>query len=128
MGMNDTAIQAALQLMNTHICALNEHDAKRLAATMHFPHHRLSGTEWKTWETAEHYFDDFLKRAGSNWNRSKFSDITVVDSSADKVHLDVEVQRYDCDDRLITSFRSLWVIVKVDSVWAAQFRSSFAYL
>jgi len=124
---NKTAIQASMQLLDAHINALNKRDAVALAATLHFPHHRLAGTDWKTWETAEQYLDDFLKRAGTDWNRSSFNDINVVDSSVDKVHLDVEVRRYNSTDELITSFRSLWVIIEIESVWAAKVRSSFAH-
>lgn len=112
--------------MTAHIDALNKRDAKAIASTLHFPHYRLSGTTLKTWETADHYFEDFLDRAGGDWDRSTFEDIKVVDSSPNKVHLDVEVRRYDANDKLITSFRSLWVIIEVDGVWAAKVRSSFA--
>jgi len=124
--VNQTAIDAGLHLMEAHINALNNRDTLAIASTLHFPHHRLSGTEWKTWETAEHYLDDFLKRAGSNWKRSAFKDIKVVDSSANKVHLDAEIHRYDSADTLINRFRSLWVIIEMDGVWAAKVRSSFA--
>lgn len=124
--MNKIAIDAGLSLMDAHISALNMRDAKAIAATLHFPHHRLSGTTWKTWESAEHYFDDFLDRAGSDWQRSTFNNINVVDSSANKVHLDAEIRRYDSSNTLITSFRSLWVIIEIDGVWAAKVRSSFA--
>ena len=123
---NQYAVTAALAVMDAHIKALNQHDASALAATLHFPHHRLSGIDWKTWDTPEHYFKDFLARAGSNWKRSSFEDIKVVDSSVDKVHLDAEIRRYDVNDEVITSFRSLWVIIEVDGVWAAKVRSSFA--
>lgn len=124
--MNEIAITAAMSVMKAHINALNTHDEKALAATLHFPHHRLSGTNWKTWETAELYFNDFRDRAGSDWKYSSFEDIKVLDSSADKVHLDAEIRRYDNNDQLITSFRSLWVIIEIDGVWAAKVRSSFA--
>jgi len=50
----------------------------------------------------------------------------VVDASADKVHLDAKICRYDSSDTLMTSFRSLWVIIEIDGVWAAKVRSSFA--
>jgi len=123
---NTTPTDQARLLINTHINALNKRDVDAIAATLHFPHHRLSGTTWKTWDTVEHYFDDFLARAGTNWQRSSAEDIKVVDSSANKVHLDVEIRRYDAKDSLITSFRSLWVIVKINGVWAAKIRSSFA--
>jgi len=118
--------EKALSLMAAHITALNNRDAKAIAATLHFPHHRLSGTTWKTWENAEHYFDDFLERAGDAWNHSAFEDIKVVDSSKNKVHLDTEIRRYDSSGVLITSFRSLWIIIELDGVWAAKARSSFA--
>ena len=124
--MIKTATEEALSLMSAHITALNKRDAKAIAATLHFPHHRLSGTTWKTWETAEHYFDDFLERAGDEWSHSAFEDIKVVDSSKNKVHLDAEIHRYDSSDGLITSFRSLWSIIELDGVWAAKARSSFA--
>ncbi len=124
--MMKAATEQGLLLMEAHINALNKRDAKAIAATLHFPHHRLSGTTWKTWQTAEHYFEDFLNRAGTHWKRSSFDNIKVVDSSANKVHLDVEVRRYDASDAVITSFRSLWVIIEIDGVWAAKVRSSFA--
>ena len=124
--MHKAAIEQALLVMQMHINALNERDATMLAKTLHFPHHRLSGTNWKTWETAELYFNDFLKRAGNNWKRSTFEDIKVVDASENKVHLDVEIRRSDTNDILISRFRSLWVIVEIDEIWAAKVRSSFA--
>ncbi len=124
--MTDSAIAHSLGVMDAHIEALNARDARALAATLHFPHHRLSGTEWTTWETPEHYFDDFRARAGSGWARSAAGDIKVVDASENKVHLDVEIRRFDERDALLTRFRSLWVIVEIDGVWAAKVRSSFA--
>ncbi len=120
------SVSAALAVMGAHIAALNQKDAQALAITLHFPHHRLSGTNWKTWETPQHYFDDFLARAGSGWKRSVFEDIKVMDASVEKVHLDAEILRYDTNDELITRFRSLWVIININGVWAAKVRSSFA--
>jgi len=124
--VNQKAIDASLQLMEAHINALNKQDSKAIAETLHFPHHRLSDTTWKTWETPEHYFEDFLKRAGNDWKCSAFKDIKVLDASPTKVHLDAQIHRYDSNDNLITSFRSLWVIIEVEGVWAAKVRSSFA--
>lgn len=124
--MNDKSVEKGLAVMQAHIDALNKHDAHSIAATLHFPHHRLSGTTWKTWETADHYFDDFLQRAGTDWKRSTFTDIKVIDSSTNKVHLDAKIQRYDSNNSVISSFRSLWVIIEINGVWAAKVRSSFA--
>lgn len=124
--MGDIAIKSALEVLDRHIDALNAGHAGRVAATLHFPHFRLSATTLKTWDSPEQYYEDFLKRAGNDWRYSRFDDIKIVQASDNKVHLDVEVVRYGEDDTVITRFRSLWVIVEIDSVWAAKFRSSFA--
>ena len=123
---SELAISAALSVMDAHINALNKRDASAVTHTLHFPHYRLSGVQWKTWETAAHYFEDCLERAGSEWSHSAFENIKVVDSSANKVHLDVEVRRYDVSGALLISFRSLWIIIEIDGVWAAKIRSTFA--
>lgn len=124
--MSESAVTAAHDVMRRHIDALNTRDEAALAATLHFPHFRLSGTALKTWDTPDSYFADFRARAGDTWSRSRFEDIRVVDASDDKVHLDVEVQRFDTEDNCIAKFRSLWVITRREGQWAAQFRSSFA--
>ena len=123
---NETAIQAAMDVMHTHITALNTHDETALAATLHFPHFRLSGVDLKTWATADSYFADFRQRAGGNWAHSQFEDIRVVQASDIKVHLDARIDRFDAKNSLISTFRSLWVITYENHRWAAKFRSSFA--
>ena len=122
----DQAVSAALAVMEAHIAALNSRDQAAIAATLHFPHIRLSGAVLKIWESEDTYFADFLARAGGDWHCSAFADIRLVRSSADKVHLDAEIRRFAADDSLITSFRSLWVITREGGRWAAKMRSSFA--
>lgn len=125
--MNDKdPIEAALKVMQEHIDALNARDETRIAATLHFPHYRLSGIELKCWQTPDSYFADFKARAGGDWARSRFDDIQVVRTSENKVHLDAEINRFDGNDQKIASFRSLWVITLEEGHWAAKFRSSFA--
>ena len=119
-------IAAAKGVLAAHIQALNERDEARLAASLHFPHFRLSGADLKTWETPESYFSDFRARAGDAWAWSSFEDIHVQQASAEKVHFDVEVQRFDAGGQRIAVFRSLWVITLENGKWAAKFRSSFA--
>ena len=122
----DDAVTAALAVMDAHIAALNSHEQSAIVATLHFPHIRLSGTALKIWETEDSYFADFLARASGDWHRSAFADIQLLRASASKVHLDAEIQRFTAGDRLITSFRSLWVITNENGCWAAKMRSSFA--
>ena len=120
------AIKAALAVMTAHIEALNRRDRAAIAAALHFPHVRLSGTKLKIWDDQTSYLADFLSRVGASWHHSEFADISIVRASSDKVHLDVEVRRFDADDRLLTRFRSLWVLTEENGRWAAKMRSSFA--
>lgn len=122
--MDETA--AARAVMDAHFKALNARDEQALAATLHFPHYRLSGGRLKTWDGPASYFGDFLARAGDGWHHSDLDSVDVMAASPDKVHLDVRFTRYRADGSALGSFRSLWVIADLDGRWAAQLRSSFA--
>lgn len=124
--ITDRAVAAAKAVMQAHITALNSRDQAAIAATLHFPHIRLSGTNLKIWDSEDTYFADFLARAGGDWHHSAFADIRMLRAAADKVHLDAEIRRFAADGSLITSFRSLWVITCEAGRWAAKMRSSFA--
>ena len=126
MPQDDPAINAARDVMANHLDALNRRDPTAVAATLHFPHYRLAGTKLTVWPTPDTYFADFRARAGDDWAYTRWRRIRVQAAAADKVHLDVEIDRFDVEDRLIAAFRSLWVISRIDGHWAAQFRSSFA--
>ena len=45
------AIDAAFAVMAAHIEALNRRDQIAIAATLHFPHLRLSGTKLTIWNS-----------------------------------------------------------------------------
>lgn len=125
-GTHSEETAAALRVMQIHLDGLNAHDEDLLAASLHFPHYRLVNGVLKTWESRENYFADFRKRAGEEWGYSRWGEIEVLMESPDKVHLNVRVDRYRKDDAPLASFHSLWVITKINGVWAAQLRSSFA--
>ena len=120
------AVQNALQVMDNHIIALNAHNEKAIADSLHFPHIRLSAAEMKLWPTADSYFQDFKSRAGDGWHHSAFEDIQILAESDTKVHLDARIIRYNKKNDVIGSFRSLWVITYEEGRWAAKIRSSFA--
>lgn len=124
--MSVEAVVAARTVMDAHFEALNARDETALAATLHFPHYRLSGGVMKTWEAPDTYFADFQARAGDGWHRSDLDSVDVFAAEPDKVHLDVRFTRYRADQSELGSFRSLWVIAMLDGKWAAQLRSSFA--
>ena len=116
----------AQEVIKEHIAALNARDEVALAATLHFPHYRLSKTGLSTWEVPERYFQDFLHRAGSDWHHTELVSVKVIAASTEKVHLDVCFRRFRADNSVLKDFRSLWIIARIDNIWAAQFRSSFA--
>jgi len=119
-------VSQAKAVMAAHIAALNAGNGADLAATLHFPHYRLSGGVLQTWDGPEQYLADFHARAGDGWHHSAWDSLDVIAAEPGKVHLDVRFTRYRADDSVLGKFRSLWVIAEIDGVWAAQLRSSFA--
>ncbi len=120
------SIAAAIAVMEAHIEALNAGDEEAIAATLHFPHYRLTDGRLNTWQSQGSYFADFQDRAGTRWHFSRWGRLDVVQASQDKVHLDVLVERFDKDGNPLIQFDSLWVIARIGGRWAAQLRSSFA--
>lgn len=123
---DQAAVAAAMDVMRRHMEALNARDNDGLAATLHFPHHRLSLGRLQTWETKDSYFADFLKRTNPGWAKSRWDFLNVVAAGPDKVHLDVGFTRMAADGSALGTYRSLWVIAKLNDRWGAQLRSSFA--
>lgn len=120
------AIDHAKGVMGAHIKALNARDGVALAATLHFPHYRLSAGVLHTWHDSDSYLADFFARAGDDWHHSVWDQLNVIAAEPSKVHLDVHFTRFRADDSVLGQFRSLWVLAEIDGKWAAQLRSSFA--
>ena len=120
------AVDAAMAVLDAHMTGLNARDEVAIAATLHFPHYRLSQGRMKVWETPDQYFADFLARAGDGWDHSVWDFRNVVAVGPDKVHIDLQFTRYRADGSALGHFRSLWIISCLDGRWAAQARSSFA--
>ena len=76
-------IAAARAVMAAHLSALNAQDPEALAATMHFPHYRLSGGVMRTWETPETYLADFHQRASGEWHHTRWDSIEVLMASVE---------------------------------------------
>jgi len=123
---DEAAIKAGMAVLDAHIVALNARDEAALIATLHFPHFRLTGGRVKIWERPDSYLKDFYARAGEGWHHSAWDFRKVIAAGPDKVHFDVQFTRYRADNTALGTFRSLWVVSKVDGRWAAQVRSSFA--
>ena len=126
MATDKKASEGALEVMRRHLKALNSLKEGDLSKTLHFPHYQLVGTKLNCWESQATYLSDFLVRAGDKWARTEWSSINIQRESLDKVHLIVEISRFNSENELIKNFDSFWVITFKDGKWAVQFRSSFA--
>lgn len=124
--MDEAAVEAAMAVLDRHMAALNARSEAGLAATLHFPHFRLSGGRMQVWEGPGRYFADFLTRAGDGWDHSAWDERKPIAAAADKVHLDVTFTRFRVDGSALGRYRSLWIVSKLEGRWAAQVRSSFA--
>jgi len=120
------AIQNAIAVVDAHMAALNARNPDAIAASLHFPHYRLAGSVFMVWETPATYLDDSFARAGEGWARSQWNRQDVIHAEAEKVHLDMEFTRFHADGSDLGTFRSIWVITRIQGRWAAQLRSSFA--
>jgi hypothetical protein len=120
------ATAQAMAVLDRHMAALNARDEDALNATLHFPHYRLASGRLQTWAGPGEYLADFYKRTTDDWHHSHWTERNVIAADEDKVHLSVAFERYREDESIIGVYRSIWVISKLDGVWAAQLRSSFA--
>jgi hypothetical protein len=123
---NETAVVAALAVLDRFMAALNALDEPALLATLHFPHYRLAGGRMRVWDQPGSYLGDFLARAGADWHHSAWDFRKVIAAGKAKVHLDVQFTRYRVVNSVIGSSRSLWIVTKADGRWAVAARSSFA--
>jgi hypothetical protein len=121
-----TEIDAAKAVLDEHIRALNARYEKALVATLHFPHYRLTGGKMKCWERPDGYLADFYARAGGEWHHSAWDFQNVIAAGPDKVHFDLQFTRYRANNTAMGSFRSLWIVTKLNGRWAAHVRSSYA--
>ena len=119
-------VAVALAVLDEHLAALNAQDNARLCATLHFPHYRLAGGKMQVWEGPERYLADFHARAGAEWHHTLWDFRNVIVAGDEKIHFDVQFTRYRADDTKIGSYRSLWILAKLNGRWAVQARSTYA--
>ncbi len=124
--LDEDPVAAATAVLDRHMAALNAGDQEGMTAELHFPHYRLTQGRLQVWERPDTYLADFLARAGAGWHHSAWDFRRPIAASADKVHLDVQFTRYRGDGSVLGTFRSIWIVAKLNGRWAAQLRSSFA--
>ena len=125
----ETPEAAALAVMDAFLVAFNARDEAAWADTLHFPHVRLASQTVTVYPDREAFLeamdmDAFAATYG--WQYSTWDNMSVIQSSERKVHVQVVFSRFNADDKLLASFNSLYVIELVDGRWGVRGRSSFA--
>jgi hypothetical protein len=107
----------------------NNRDVEAMLAEMHFPHMRLSGSDFQTWETPEDFARpqaDMTKQLqAEGWHTTITKSIEAVQAGPDKAHLKIRQSRQHADGTEYNGFDTLWIFTKIDGKWGVQFRSSF---
>ena len=122
--------QGPLDALDAFVAALNARDDEALYRTIHLPHVRISTAGVAIYSTLDElkksYLQDFSARAGADWGHTVFDSKDVIHSSEDKAHVFIQFTRYDTSGNNIGTFRSLWIMTRLDGQWGVQARSSFA--
>jgi hypothetical protein len=107
----------------------NNRDVPAMLAEMHFPHMRLSGSEFQTWETPEDFArpqDDMTRELrAEGWHITITKSIEAIQAGPGKAHLKIRQSRQHMDGSEYNGFDTLWLFTKIDGKWGVQFRSSF---
>jgi hypothetical protein len=120
---------AAREVMDDFMAAFNDRDEAAWADTLLFPHVRLASGQVLVYQTRREFLDAmdlsrFAEETG--WDYSTWDDMQVIHVSPDKVHIAVTFTRYDAQGAAMASYRSLYVVERVDGRWGVRARSSFA--
>lgn len=128
MQQDETAVAAAMAVLDRFIAAFSNRDTEGIRASFNFPHVRFASGTVKVFATpADYSFENFASRPeAKEWARSTWLKRDVLHAGPDKVHFDTEFARWRADGSLIASFRSIYIVTRVSGRWGIQGRSSFA--
>ena len=125
---HQASIDAAMAALDRFMLAFNSGDARKVADTFNFPHVRFHSGKVTVFPTAADFNLDIFRSTSDakTWAKSEWDARRVIHAGADKVHFDTEFSRRRSDGSLIASYRSIYIVTKVDGRWGVQGRSTFA--
>ena len=121
--MSDSEAQA-MRVLDEMMEALNAGDRRTLVESFNYPQVRIASGRLAVIE--EPGKGSASVDLGEGWHHSAWVHRNVVQSSADKVHIDVRFTRYREDGSEIATYDSMYVVTLQDGHWGIQARSSFA--
>lgn len=126
---NEEAVAQARAALDGFMAAFNAEDAEAIRTRwFHFPHVRLHSGKVTVMATPADFHNLVWDRAGQaeGWARTAWDYVETIDAGPEKAHFRVQFTRYRADGSAIGSYRSLYIVVKLDGRWAIQARSSWA--
>ncbi len=121
--------KAAIAVAQAFVTAFSEQDHEALAATLNYPHVRLAGGRFFTFENAAAFVERSRKAhprlVVENFGYSVLRELEPIQVGADKVHLRIVNDRHHPDGEVYKSFDTLWIATLQDDHWGIQFRSSY---
>ena len=122
-------VAGARAALDGFMAAFNAQDAEAIRTRwFHFPHVRFHSGRVTVMQTPADYHNLVWERSGqsTDWGRSAWDDVEVIDAGPEKVHFRVRFTRYRDDGSAIGSYPSLYIVTLQDGRWAIQGRSSWA--
>ncbi len=120
--------QDGIAAVQEFIHAFNAQDHERLAASLNYPHIRLTN-DFTRIESAADFAarsrrgEPHLQREG--WHHTEIGAIEAVQVGTDKVHLVIKMNRRRESGEVYNSFDTFWIATRQDNHWGIQFRSSY---
>ncbi len=111
------------------LAALNSHDVRAWAETLHYPHVRVHEGAVTVWDDAEEYTTrsgpELADLLAAGWVRSAWDSVEPNQASAGQVHAAVRFTRYDAAGRPAGTFDSVYVLTRRESRWGVIARTGF---
>jgi hypothetical protein len=128
MLQNRDSIAAAMDVLDRFMSAFSAADENAIRATFNFPHVRFHDSKVTVYPTAADYNLGLFRstRDAAEWARSLWTDRKIIHTGDDKVHVDTEFSRLRADGSVIATYRSIYIVTRIDGRWGIQGRSSFA--
>jgi hypothetical protein len=126
--MSDDPVSAARAVMDGFMAAFNARDAEAIRTRwFHFPHVRFHSSEVTVMQRPEDFHNlVWGSAAASGWVHSAWDYVEPIDAGPDKVHFRVQFIRRRADGSAIGTYRSLYIVTRIDGRWGIQGRSSWA--
>ncbi len=123
-----SSIDAAMVALDAFMAAFSAQDVEAVRATFHFPHARFHDGKVTLFINADDFSMGFFLASADarEWARSVWDERRVIHAGPDKVHFDTQFSRLRADGSVIATYRSIYIVTRIDGRWGIQGRSSFA--